>query len=77
MSDYSERGALPVDDAAVEHPPTVDEVAELQRELYPEQAESSMMQPGLTDQERAALAAGGEPREGESGRVDIEGPNSA
>lgn len=30
MTDYSEHGAVPVDDAVVENPPTVDEVAEEQ-----------------------------------------------
>jgi hypothetical protein len=31
MTDWSEQGAVPVEDAAVEHPPTVDEVFEEQR----------------------------------------------
>jgi hypothetical protein len=31
MTDWSEQGAVPVEDAAVEHPPTVDEVMEEQR----------------------------------------------
>jgi hypothetical protein len=31
MTDYSERGAIPTEDAVVEHPPTVDEVLEEQR----------------------------------------------
>jgi hypothetical protein len=30
MTDYSEQGAVPAEDAAVEDPPTVDEVAEEQ-----------------------------------------------
>jgi len=38
MTDYSEQGAVPVDDASVIDPPTVDEVAERQRREYPEQA---------------------------------------
>jgi hypothetical protein len=38
MTDYSEHGAIPVEDAAVEDPPTVDEVAERQRREHPEQA---------------------------------------
>lgn len=37
MSDYGEEGATPVEDAAIEDPPTVAEVAERQREEYPEQ----------------------------------------
>lgn len=32
MSDWSEEGAVPVDDAAVPNPPTVDEVMEEQRQ---------------------------------------------
>jgi hypothetical protein len=38
MTDYSEQGAVPVDDAATDDPPTVDEVIERQRHDYPEQA---------------------------------------
>ena len=38
MSDYSESGAQPIDDAAVDDPPTVDEVRRDQDERYPEQA---------------------------------------
>ena len=45
MSDYSEQGAIPVEDAAVEEPPTVDEVLEAQRRNHPEQAATSSMQP--------------------------------
>lgn len=45
MTDYSEQGAVPVEDAAVEDPPTVDEVLERQREEYPEQAATSTQQP--------------------------------
>jgi hypothetical protein len=43
MSDYSEQGAIPAEDAAVEDPPTVDEVMEAQREDLPEQAATSTM----------------------------------
>lgn len=32
MSDWSEQGAVPVEDAVVDDPPTVDEVLETQRE---------------------------------------------
>jgi len=42
MSDYSENGAQPVEDAAVENPPTEDEVRAEQRRLFPAQAESAM-----------------------------------
>jgi hypothetical protein len=31
MSDYTEHGAIPIEDAAVDDPPTVDEVLERQR----------------------------------------------
>ncbi len=46
MTDYTEGGAVPVDDAAVDDPPTVDEVLELQRRDFPEQAATSTLQPG-------------------------------
>jgi hypothetical protein len=45
MSDYSESGAIPVEDAAVEHPPTIDDVIQQQRREYPEQAATSTRQP--------------------------------
>jgi hypothetical protein len=78
MSDYSEQGAVPVEDAAVEDPPTVDEVLERQRAEAPEQARTSTMQPPLSGEERAAIDAGGEVTEPTSGdHLDIEGPNSA
>jgi hypothetical protein len=38
MSDYSESGARPVDDAAVDDPPTEGEVRAAQERNYPEQA---------------------------------------
>jgi hypothetical protein len=38
MSDYSEAGAQPVDDAAVEDPPTEADVRRAQEERYPAQA---------------------------------------
>lgn len=41
MSDYSEHGAIPVEDAAVEHPPTEEDVREAQERNYPEQAASA------------------------------------
>lgn len=37
MSDYSEHGTEPVEDAAVEDPPTEGEVREEQRREHPEQ----------------------------------------
>lgn len=51
MTDYSAQGAIPVEDAAVDHPPTVDEVAAEQERRYPEQA--------ATRQGGAAPPAGG------------------
>jgi hypothetical protein len=39
MTDWNESGAAPVEDAAVEHPPTVSEVLEAQRKLEREAAE--------------------------------------
>ena len=51
MSDWSEQGAVPVEDAAVEDPPTVDEVLERQRVEYPEQAATSTQQPGHHDED--------------------------
>jgi hypothetical protein len=41
MSDYSEQGAVPVEDASVDEPPTEDEVREAQRRKHPEQAETT------------------------------------
>lgn len=38
MSDYSEHGAEPVEDAAVEDPPTESEVKEAQERHHPRQA---------------------------------------
>ena len=78
MSDYSERGAAPVEDAAVDDPPTVDEVLERQRIEYPDQALTSTMQPASTREVAATASAGGEVVDQEpDGGFDIEGPNSA
>jgi hypothetical protein len=63
MTDYSESGAVPVEDAAVENPPTVDEVVRRQREMHPQQADSSMMNPRTTEAERVTVPADGEPTE--------------
>jgi hypothetical protein len=41
MSDYSETGATPVEDAATDDPPTEQEVRAAQEREYPEQAETS------------------------------------
>ncbi|MET0460198.1 MAG: hypothetical protein ABW122_16870 [Ilumatobacteraceae bacterium] len=45
MSDYTEHGAVPVEDAVVDDPPTVEEVLARQRAEYPEQAATSVDQP--------------------------------
>lgn len=78
MTDYSEQGAVPVEDAATDGPPTVDEVLERQRENHPERAASSMMGREPTPEERAAFATGDDPVKDETGDgLDVEGPNSA
>jgi hypothetical protein len=78
MSDYSEQGPIPVEDAAVDDPPTVDEVLEQQRIKHPEQVPTSTMQPATTREESATADAGGEIVGHDSeGGLDIEGPNSA
>lgn len=52
MTDYTAEGAVPAEGAAVDDPPTVDEVLEEQAEQYPEQAATSTMQsPSVTDPE--------------------------
>lgn len=90
MSDYTEHGSVPIEDAAVEDPPTVDEVLERQRREYPEQAATSSQQPEsvrtgeaegaaveLSGDESGALAAGASPT-GDlvDGHPEVEGPNS-
>ncbi len=76
MSDYSEQGAQPVEDAAVAHPPTVDEVLEQQAEKFPEQARTAVRHRPLTAQELAVVEAGGDVVEDQDD-VAVEGPNSA
>ena len=41
MSDYSETGAVPVEDAVAADPPTEQEVRDAQEREHPEQAETS------------------------------------
>jgi len=41
MSDYSEAGAVPVEDAATDDPPTEAEVREAQEREHPDQAATS------------------------------------
>ena len=79
MSDYSEQGAVPVEDAAVDDPPTVDEVAERQAREFPEQARTSTLHSGgrPEDEVEAAVDAGGDPTAPTaSGEPGVEGPNS-
>jgi hypothetical protein len=81
MSDYSEQGAVPVEDAATDDPPTVDEVLARQRAEHPEQAATSTQQPPdvgaphdpADDEAAAAVEAGGRP----VGPDEVEGPNPA
>jgi hypothetical protein len=78
MTDYSEQGAVPVEDAAVADPPTVDEVLEEQRREHPEQAVTSTMSSAPTNEEAATEDAGGDVvGRGPNGGPEIEGPNSA
>jgi hypothetical protein len=78
MSDYSEQGAVPVEDAAVADPPTVDEVLERQRTEHPDQARTSTFGSVPTEEELATAEAGGEVVDSEpDGHPDIEGPNPA
>jgi hypothetical protein len=77
VSDYSDAGAVPVDDAATDDPPTVDEVVERQRVEHPEKVRASTMQAKITDDEQATIEAGGEPVATTDGGVEVEGPNSA
>jgi hypothetical protein len=76
MSDYSEQGAVPIEDAATDDPPTVDEVIERQRKEHPDQARSAMNNPPLSAEEQAAIDAGGDPVAGSEHGVEVEGPNS-
>jgi hypothetical protein len=77
MTDYSEQGAIPVEDAASADPPTVDEVLERQRIEHPEQVRPRPDEEA-TAEERATEEAGGQVVAGEPGAAhEIEGPNSA
>jgi hypothetical protein len=76
MTDYTGEGTVPVDDAAVSDPPTVDEVQKRQAEEFPEQARTAMRHPPATAEELAVLEAGGDPVDDREDLL-IEGPNSA
>jgi len=84
MSDYSEAGAVPVEDAATADPPTVDEVLERQQREYPEQARTAQHHAPVTAEELATIEAGAEPVDDDAGEsndgasgIELEGPNSA
>jgi hypothetical protein len=51
MSDYSEHGALPVEDGVGEYLPTEQEVQEAQEREYPEQAATAQHGMPLTEPE--------------------------
>ena len=76
MTDYSESGAAPVEDAALADPPTVDEVLKRQAERFPESARTGMNHPPATAEEIAAIEAGGDLVDDPDDLL-IEGPNSA
>ena len=77
MSDYSEHGAIPVEDSAIDDPPTVDDILERQEIEHPEQARTSTSRAATTDEEAATQDAGGEVIDRQAdGAPDIEGPNS-
>lgn len=49
MSDYSEHGAIPIEDAAVDDPPTEEEVRHAQEREYPDQAATATYRPENAD----------------------------
>jgi hypothetical protein len=61
MTDDSGEGAVPVDDATVSAPPTVDEVLKGQAENFPEQARTARHHQPATADELAAVEGGGDP----------------
>lgn len=82
---------MPIDDAAADDPPTVDEVMDQQWAEYPDQAATSSLglnhggRDGVVERtagddstaEAATVAAGGRLiGENEAGEAEIEGPNS-
>jgi hypothetical protein len=53
MSDYSETGAVPVEDAATDDPPTEEEVRATQERDHPDQARTSTFaEPGAEEHHR-------------------------
>jgi hypothetical protein len=77
VTEYSDHGAAPINDAAADDPPTVDEVVERQLVEHPDQARTSAMKAEITDEQRATIDAGGEPVATTEDGVEVEGPNSA
>lgn len=65
MSDYSEEGALPVEDAAVADPPTEEEVRAEQELRYPEQAKTALHGVPDVDHDRSSTTASASPPDGE------------
>ena len=57
MSDYSERGAEPVEDAAVPDPPTVDEVLAERERAEDDRAEAPSADPTYDEAGDSPLAA--------------------
>ena len=77
MSDYSEHGAIPVEDSAIDDPPTVDDMLQHQGIEHAEQARTSTSRAATTEEEAAIQDAGGEVIDRHAdGALDIEGPNS-
>jgi hypothetical protein len=77
MSDSSERGADPVEDAAADTP-TLEGVLGRQRIEHADQARTSTVQPATPHGAAATVVAGGEVvDEAADGSLEIEGPNSA
>ena len=77
MSDYSEHGAIPVEDSAIDDLPTVDDILQRQEIEYPERARTSTSRVATTEEEAAIQDAGGEVIDRHpDGAPDIEGPNS-
>lgn len=66
MSDYSEHGAVPVEDAVVDDPPTEGEVRRAQERNHPDQAASATYRP---ENARDAADEAGLDREPDDGRL--------
>ena len=74
MTDYTEHLAIPVEDAAVDDPPTEAEVREAQREQCPEQARTAVGRPGVpTDRQDSYQVRFELPKQFEAGTVAVVG----